>query len=118
MPRYIDADELIEKIESCTAETWGKGLGRSWWSHSVQLKDNVVRLIKNAPEVAVDAAPERTAYWVVVRSKNPTSVTAHRCSNPECRLTTYAHRLPPYCQECGSKMIGKVKEDDENMVQS
>lgn len=64
----------------------------------------------------VEYVPLRTAYWVVVRTKNPTSVTAHRCSNPDCRLTTYAHRLPPYCQECGSKMIGKVTEDDDKYI--
>ena len=51
--RYIDADALIELIQSNTMETWGKGLGRSWWSHSVQLKDNIVGLIKNAPTVDV-----------------------------------------------------------------
>lgn len=66
----------------------------------------------------VKYAPLRTAYWVEVRSSNPAAPPVHRCSNPDCRLTTYARRLPPYCQECGSKMIGKVKEDDENMVQS
>ena len=64
----------------------------------------------------VEYVPLRTAYWVEVRSKNPTTATVHRCSNPECRLTTYAHRLPPYCQECGSKMLGKVREDDDKHI--
>jgi DNA-directed RNA polymerase subunit RPC12/RpoP len=64
----------------------------------------------------VEYAPLRTAYWVEVQSKNPTTATVHRCSNPECRLTTYAHRLPPYCQECGSKMLGKVREDDDKYL--
>ena len=44
---YIERDALIKAITECTAETWGKGLGRSWWSHSVQLKDNMVRCINN-----------------------------------------------------------------------
>ena len=60
--------------------------------------------------------PLKTAFWLVVKSKNPTSVTVHRCSNPECRLTTYAHRLPPYCQECGSKMLGKAREEDDKYI--
>lgn len=64
----------------------------------------------------VEYVPLKTAYWLVVQSKNPTSVTVHRCSNPECRLTTYAHRLPPYCQECGSKMLGKAREDDDKYI--
>lgn len=64
----------------------------------------------------VEYVPLRTAYWLVVQTKNPTSVTVHRCSNPKCRLTTYAHRLPPYCQECGSKMLGKAREDDDKYI--
>ena len=53
MARYIDADELIVQIEGNTAETWGKGLGRAWWAHSVMLKDNIVNLIRNAPTADV-----------------------------------------------------------------
>ena len=64
----------------------------------------------------VEYVPLKTAYWLVVQTKNPTSVTVHRCSNPECRLTTYAHRLPPYCQECGSKMLGKAREEDDKYI--
>ena len=54
MARYIDADEIISQIENSTAETWGKGLGRAWWSHAVMVKDNFVSLIKKAPTVNVD----------------------------------------------------------------
>lgn len=50
---YIERGALIQEISACTAETWGLGLGRSWWSHSVQLKDNMVRCINKQP--AVDA---------------------------------------------------------------
>lgn len=53
MARYIDADELLAKIENSTSDTWGKGLGRSWWAHSVMLKDNFVKLIKEAPTADV-----------------------------------------------------------------
>ena len=63
-----------------------------------------------------DVEPVRTAYWVVVQTTNPTVSTVHRCSNPECRLTTYARRLPPYCQECGSKMLGEAREDDDKNI--
>ena len=60
MARYIDADELIAQIEGNTADTWGKGLGRAWWSHSVRLKDNIVNLIRNAP--TADVAKEFTCF--------------------------------------------------------
>lgn len=53
MARYKDIDAIIEQMNGSTAETWGKGLGRSWWSHSVMLKDNIVRLMKDAPEADV-----------------------------------------------------------------
>jgi hypothetical protein len=53
MARYKDIDAIIEKMQGSTAETWGKGLGRSWWSHSVMLKDNIVQLMKDAPEADV-----------------------------------------------------------------
>ena len=55
MARYIDADAVISQIESSTAETWGKGLGRAWWSHAVMLKDNIVQLIRRTP--TADVAP-------------------------------------------------------------
>lgn len=114
MPRYIDADALVEKINSNACETWYKGLGNGWWTHSVKLKDNIVNLIKNEP--AAEVEPVRTAHWVIVQTTNPTVSTVHRCSNPDCRLTTYARRLPPYCQECGSKMLGEVREDDDKYL--
>ena len=60
MARYIDAYELIAQIEGNTADTWGKGLGRTWWSHSVMLKDNIVNLIRNAP--TADVAKEFTCF--------------------------------------------------------
>ena len=68
------------------------------------------------PFSMVEYAPVRKAYWVIVETKTPTPSTVHRCSNPECRLTTYARRLPPYCQECGSKMLGEAREDDDKNI--
>lgn len=64
----------------------------------------------------VEYAPVRTGYWVIVQPFAPTDVSRHRCSNPKCRLTTYARRLPPYCQECGTKMLGEVREEDDNYI--
>ena len=60
MARYIDADKLIQALCN-TQKTWGSRLGTSWWSHSVKLKDNMVRCIKEQPTADVEE---------VVRCKN------------------------------------------------
>lgn len=53
MARYIDADKLITALCDCTEDTWGKGLGASWWAQSVKLKDNMVECINNQPTADV-----------------------------------------------------------------
>jgi hypothetical protein len=63
MARYIDADALIAQIEGNTGDTWGRGLGRSWWAHSVMLKDNIVNLIRNAP--TADVAPSKELFTIL-----------------------------------------------------
>lgn len=52
---YIERSALIKDIRGLTTETWGKGLKNGWWSHSVQIKDNFLRLIEKSP--AADVAP-------------------------------------------------------------
>ena len=54
MNRYIDADALLSQIQDSSGETWAKDvLGMYNWAHSVQIKDNFVRLIKDAPTADV-----------------------------------------------------------------
>ena len=52
MKEYIDREALLNRLEE-SPDTWWKGLGRSWWAHSVILKDNFVRLIREAPTADV-----------------------------------------------------------------
>lgn len=51
--RLIDANELLERLEYNTTDTWAKNLQavRNWWPHAVGIKDNIVRMIKNEPTV-------------------------------------------------------------------
>ena len=51
--RLIDANALVERLEYNTTDTWAKNLKaiRNWWSHAVGIKDNIVRMIENAPTV-------------------------------------------------------------------
>jgi hypothetical protein len=52
MKKYIDREALLNRLEE-SSDTWWKGLGRSWWAHSVILKDNFVSLIREAPTADV-----------------------------------------------------------------
>jgi hypothetical protein len=54
MKEYIDREALLNRLEE-SSDTWWKGLGRSWWAHSVILKDNFVSLIREAPTADVVA---------------------------------------------------------------
>lgn len=77
MSKYIDADKLINELNNSTQNTWGKGLGRSWWSHSVKLKDNIVECINKQPTADVVE---------VVRCKDcEHSYFIKSCSKYECR---------------------------------
>ena len=65
MATYKDIEEIIKAIEDSTLATWGKGLGSGRWSHSVQLKDNIVRLMKvaPAPDVVKVVRCKDCRYW-------------------------------------------------------
>ena len=51
--RLIDANALVERLAYNTSDTWAKNLQaiRNWWPHAVGIKDNIVRMIENAPTV-------------------------------------------------------------------
>ena len=53
MARYIDADALLTQIQHSSGETWAKDVTRDNWSNSVQIKDNLVRLIRESPTADV-----------------------------------------------------------------
>ena len=108
MARYKDIDAIIEQMNGSTAETWGKGLGRSWWSHSVMLKDNIVQLMNDAPEA--DVAEVRHGKWIEWWDDNYLTF-CYKCS--ECgeypltkEETMHDEVLSKYCPSCGARMDG------------
>lgn len=120
MARYKDIDAIIEQMNGSTAETWGKGLGRSWWSHSVMLKDNIVQLMKDAPEA--DVVEVRHGEWMRVDTKqyaDGSYSSTFSCSLCH-RVVRVCHEhyydenksvknMYPYCH-CGAKMDKGVTE--------
>ncbi len=108
MTRYIDADKLINALCDCTEETWGKGLGASWWAQSVKLKDNMVECINNQP--TADVAEVKHGRWDASgRYKFVDETLAIRCSECGCSLHSeeYQKYHWNYCPNCGAKMDGK-----------
>ena len=51
--RYIDAEALIEQLNSCSYNTWSKDINRTWWAQAVKVKDNVVECIERQPTADV-----------------------------------------------------------------
>lgn len=73
--RYIDADKLIDELNYNTALTWARGLGSAWWSHAVNLKDNMLKCIDRMPTADVVE---------VVRCKDCKHATFYACKNDAC----------------------------------
>ena len=100
MARYIDADKLIDWLNSSTADTWGKGLGKVWWAHSVKLKDNIIDGIEKMP--TADVAEVKHGEWV-----KPTIINGRTWDFPHCSNCDYVPSDPKhYCTNCGAKMDG------------
>jgi hypothetical protein len=102
---YIERYALIEEIRGLTTETWGKGLKNGWWSHSVQIKDNFLRLIEKSP--AADVAPVVHARW------KDNHCTACGMMPMGEELWDSCEFAPPkfeffmdYCPHCGARMDG------------
>ena len=103
MKRYIDANKLIDDLNYSTQNTWGKGLGYSWWSHSVKLKDNMVECINDQPTADVEEV--RHGEWIeTYRGLCPREkvIVCSLCGRVE-------EQKEPYCN-CGAKMNGSKTE--------
>lgn len=108
MARYIDADKFIDALNYNTQNTWGKGLGTSWWSHSVKLKDNIVECINNQP--TADVVEVKHGEWENIRQYEfgecygncSVCKTIVKASNP-----TELKLFNKYCPHCGAKMDGR-----------
>jgi hypothetical protein len=97
---YIERSALIKDVRGLTTETWGKGLKNGWWSHSVQIKDNFLRLIEKSP--AADVVEVRHGEWIEKPYLLGTTRYCSRCGE------NYGmpHGIYNYCPHCGAKMDG------------
>ena len=102
MKRYIDADKLIKELSN-TQKTWGKRLGTSWWSHSVKLKDNMIRCINEQP--LADVEEVKHGEWKEFYDEG------YKCSScGTLFITHFAIEKSNYCPKCGAKMDGEKKQ--------
>ena len=111
--RYIDADKLIEEIESCSYETWSKGLNSSWWAQSVKLKDNMVNLIKKASSADVEEVRHGEWNKKFIYSYNWDDFYSLTCSECGAHIgeTSVKAEDFKYCFNCGAKMDGERREE-------
>lgn len=109
MGRLIDADLLIEKLQNSSDNTWAKSIPniRNWWPHSVQIKDNIVSVIRDSPTVY---SKERVVgEWLVERDGNRLYHVCSVCSEYPLvnRMKSLEEEtLTPFCPNCGSEMKG------------
>ena len=97
MARYIDADVLSKAvIQSNNNNRHSDWILRR--SHENEHR-HFFSMIEAAP--TADVAPIRRGTWIAVPSSDLSIGRAYKCS--ECKAMRYGSRLPPYCQECGSK---------------
>ena len=118
MSRYIDEDALIEELERCSYDTWSKGVNRTWWAQAVKIKDNIVECIKRQP--TADVVEVRHREWIGEADGYADGELVYDvwyCS--ECNYciddgTDDADLLPNYCPNCGAKMDGERREENDN----
>lgn len=107
MPRYIDADKLINEFGNGTLDTWGKGLGASWWAQSVKLKDNMVECINKQPTADVVEVTHGEWKKISVASKEYGYGQVYY-QHSSCKISPTELYQSPYerCPRCGAKMDG------------
>ena len=114
MARYIDADKLINEFGNCTLATWGKGLGASWWSQSVKLKDNMVECINKQPTADVEEVKHGEWKKISVASEHGYGQVYYQHSSCEVNSTELFQCPYERCPRCGAKMnvtdtnVGKI----------
>lgn len=105
----ICREALLDKLSNCTS-SWGVGMDRelrAWWSMAVKIKDNILREIKDAPEI--DARPVVHGYWRLLDlTGKDSNVPYVKYSHVECSVcrdiessVLYNRR---FCPNCGAKM--------------
>lgn len=103
MPRYIDADELKERLKILEAKADNK-------KYEQGLQDAIdgyfPMIIDDAPTIEVE--PVKHGRWIVSHTQKHVEVT-YECS--ECQHEVVGeYEKTPFCGGCGAKMDGDGDE--------
>lgn len=107
MSRYVDAEALIEQINSCSYETWSKDVNRAWWAQAVKVKDNIVECIKRQPTADVEEV--RHGSW----GFDGMGWTCSECGEYALTNKTKMQVHSAHCPHCGAKMDGERRSENE-----
>lgn len=113
MPRYIDADVLLELIDEFEPENWTNS------DRELQAEDDFElfrSLVKAEP--TADVAEVKHGEWKKIDGdwREPSTgrpLTMHQCS---CCGEPYQNAPYNYCPNCGAKMDGKGDSESEEIV--
>lgn len=94
--RLIDANELLNTLRKRTLLAYPNEF------YGLMLAHN---LIDDAP--TVDAVEVVHGEWIAVPSSDMMTVKVYKCS--ECGKMRYGSYMPNFCQCCGAKMDGGVR---------
>ncbi len=116
MATYKDVDEVIRRIEGNTLDSWGEKINSCLWSHSVEVKNKILKLLRDAP--AADVAPVMHGEWVSAEGDETPCDEWDCTACGERRTFVYEmdedemNELYQYCPNCGAKMDGGKHETD------
>ena len=108
---FIDKGKLLHEI-SLNGSTWAKGYHFSW-SHGLEAKNRMVRLIEEQP--TVDAEPVRHGRWMSFEEycqklgADPETYTGGWSFCSECEKPMRSYYGWNYCPNCGAKMDAEVE---------
>ena len=100
MPRYIDADKLIEEYKGniLTAQT----------DYAEGCRD-IIEDIKNAP--TADVQEVKHAHWIFTDHYGYYHTPIYECSNCQKMVEDNFIHIHKYCLHCGAKMDEEDGED-------
>jgi hypothetical protein len=100
MPRYIDADFLIDKLKEQANIPWNKRAVPVSWSYAYK---EFIDDIENAP--TADVEPVRHGRWY------ENNIGDAVCSNCKGIQDKYEVVFMPYCPNCGCKLDLEKEEE-------
>ena len=98
--RPIDADALIEDFENSGWQnlSW---VAKHHWSHAVQLKDLLVKIIGQSPTISSEDLRPKGRWIYLGESLFDTVYKCSECGHPE-KMNKKCKKK--YCPSCGAKM--------------